>query len=81
MTITVTPGEAIVIEGKDSIGLYRIMALEKMLKLELMGIKHSRGSVYAVVKKEFGLKGNKQKVYEQYKEIVAKAKATHLRNA
>ena len=77
MGITATPGGAIVIEGKDSIGLYRIMALEKMFKLELMGIKHSRGSVYAVVKKEFGLRGSKQKVYEQYKEIVEKAQRTH----
>ena len=77
MTITATRGGGIVIEGKESINLYRVMALEKMLKLELMGMKHSRGSVFAVVKSEYGLKGNKQKVYDQFKEIVEKAKAAH----
>lgn len=35
------------------------------LRLELKGFKHSRGSVYALVKREFGFKGNKQRVYDQ----------------
>lgn len=77
MTITATSGGPIVITGKDSVALFRLMSLEKMLKLELMGLKHSRGSVSAVVKKEFNLKGDKQKVYEQFQEIVKKAKESY----
>jgi hypothetical protein len=41
-----------------------------MLELELKGMKHSRGSVYAFVKKMYGLRGTKQRVYDQFKKLV-----------
>lgn len=49
----------------EHIDMYRLLVLKSALKLEMLGIKHSAGSVYAIVKKEFGFKGNKQKVLEQ----------------
>lgn len=44
---------------------YQLVALKYALSLEIRGIRHSRGSVYALVKKRFGFKGTKQRVYEQ----------------
>jgi hypothetical protein len=45
--------------------LYALLLLKSALKLEVAGMKHSKGSVYAKVKKDFGFKGNKQYVLEQ----------------
>jgi hypothetical protein len=53
------------ITGKDNIALYRLLTLKAALKLETLGMKHSRGSVYALVKQEFGFKGSKARVLEQ----------------
>lgn len=48
----------------------RLLAMRKMMKLETMGLKRKGRSVYAIIKEEFGLKGNKQRVYEQFSKIV-----------
>ena len=58
------------ITGKDNLELYNMIRLKYALKLELAGMKHSRGSAYALIKKEFNLKGNKQKVYDQFTTII-----------
>ena len=45
----------------------RMIVLRSALRLELSGMKMSRGrSVYSIIKEEFSLKGNKQKVYERF---------------
>ena len=54
-----------VITGERNIAMYRLLTMKAALKLECMGMKHSKGSVYALVKQEFGFKGNKQRVLEQ----------------
>ena len=49
----------------QKIELYRMHVLHKMLKLELVGIKMNRGgqpTAYSVIKREFNLKGDRQKV-------------------
>jgi hypothetical protein len=49
----------------DSIAYFRLATLMTGVRAELRGMKLTRGrSCYAVAKQEFGLKGNKQKVYE-----------------
>ena len=59
------------ITGQDKIELFRCLTLKQALKLELMGLKMSRGtSAYAIIKREFNLKGSKQKVYDQYVSII-----------
>lgn len=58
----------------DDIAMFRILALKSALKLECKGLKHSQGSVYALVKREFGFKGNKARVLEQ---LVAHIDAIH----
>ena len=40
------------------------------LKLECLGMRHSQGSVYAKVKRDYNLKGSKQSVYEQLKSLL-----------
>lgn len=57
--------ETIVITGKENIQMFHLLQLKYALKLELVGLKHSQGSVYAYVKRQFGFKGNKQKVFDQ----------------
>jgi len=50
----------------DNIDLFRMSILEKALKLELLGMKGRGRSAYSVIKSEFGLKGNRQSVYDQF---------------
>ncbi len=60
----------VVITG-ENIGRYRLMVLLSALKLEMLGIKRSRGrTAYSIIKSEFNLKGNRQSVYNQFKLIV-----------
>jgi hypothetical protein len=54
----------------EAINQYRAKVLLSALKLECLGMKHSRGSVYAKVKRDYSLKGNKQSVYDQLKSIL-----------
>ena len=56
------------ITGKDNIERYRLFAMKAMLQLEIStGMKVSRGqTAYARIKNEFNLKGNKQKVLDQF---------------
>jgi hypothetical protein len=58
--------------------LFNMIAQKSALKLELAGLKHSRGSVYAHIKKVYGLRGNKQSVYTQFCELVERAKGGEL---
>jgi hypothetical protein len=59
-------GGGTVITGK-AIQLYRLLALKHAMKLELTtGMKMSRGiSPFRIVKQELGLKGSKQKLFDQ----------------
>ena len=54
--------------------MFNMLAQKAALKLELHGMKMSRGSVYAHVKRTYGLRGNKQRVYTQFCELCEKAK-------
>jgi hypothetical protein len=50
--------------------LFNLLQLKYALRLEIQGIKHSRGSVYAHVKRRFGFRGNKQRVLIQLEEHI-----------
>ena len=56
----------------EEIKQYRLLTLYHALKLETLGLKHSRGSVYALIKREFNLKGNKQNVLSQFGKLIGK---------
>jgi len=48
----------------------RFLALRSALKLELLGMKRSRSpSAYVLLKRDYGLKGNRAKVLKQANEI------------
>jgi hypothetical protein len=38
--------------------------------LEIKGLKFSRGSIYAHIKRAYNLKGNKEKVLKQFEELI-----------
>ena len=62
------------INTPEQINMYRQRVLLKGLKLELIGMRMSRGrTCYSMIKQEYGLKGNKQSVYDQFKLISDKA--------
>ena len=44
---------------------WRLFTLRSALRLEVQGFKHSKGSVYALVKREFGFNGTKARVLAQ----------------
>ncbi len=54
-----------VVAGADNVARYRAIAQRHALALEIVGMKFSRGSVYAQVKKEYGFKGSKKAVLQQ----------------
>lgn len=54
--------------------MFNMMAQRSALKLELKGLKMSRGSVYAHIKRTYGLRGNRQSVYTQFCELVEQKK-------
>ena len=60
------------ISGKINVLKYRILTLKSALKLEISGIKMSRGrTAYSIIKSEFGFKGNKQKVLSQFESLIS----------
>ena len=56
------------IAGKEKIDAFRLRTLHKMLKLEILGMTRRGQSAYSIIKAETGLKGSKQKVYDQLTE-------------
>ena len=63
--------EVIGLTDRNQITNYRHKVLLSGLKLELDGMSLTRGrSCYSIIKKELGLKGNRQKVLIQFKKII-----------
>ena len=60
-----------IIKGRENINNYRLIVLKQGLKLEMLGMRASRGkSCYSMIKEEFKLIVNKKNVYNQYVEIL-----------
>jgi len=58
---------------------YRERVLLSALQLEMAGMRRSGKSCYQIIKEEYGLHGNRQSVYDQFKKIVEQ-KAEERRN-
>ena len=55
----------------ENIANYRLLVLRKGLYLETKGIRMTRGkSCYSIIKSEFGLKGNKLAVLDQFTKLL-----------
>lgn len=60
-----------VITEPNQIELYRLLTLRAGLRLELRGLKISKGrSCYAIIKQELGFKGSKAQVLEQFEDFL-----------
>ena len=60
-----------IIDKPEQIELYQMLALRQALKLEMMGLKMSKGkTAYSAIKQMFNLKGNRQKVLDTFNEII-----------
>lgn len=61
-----------IIQGKEQINLFRMKTLLIGLRLEVntgMKLTNRAPSAYSIIKKEYGLKGNKASVYNQFVQI------------
>ena len=68
-----------IIDNPEDIDLYSIMAKRSALVLEMLGIKMNKGGMptaYSVIKKEYNLKGSKQRVWDTFKELIETTKQT-----
>ena len=61
-----------ILNTPEQIEQYRLLTLYQALKLEVAGLKFSRGSAYARIKKEFSLRGSKASVLEQFGKLIGK---------
>jgi hypothetical protein len=59
------------ITGKENIELFRLMTLRQGLKLELLGMKVSRGVSILKILKGMGYKGTRQQILTQLDEVHA----------
>lgn len=59
-----------VYDTPEAINLFRMRALRGALKMEIFGMKRRGQSAYSIIKQEFGLKGNKQSVLEQFEKLI-----------
>ena len=59
-----------VITESNQIMHFRLLALRSGLRLEIKGLRRSGRSFYAIIKKEFDLKGNRESVLEQFDEML-----------
>ena len=60
-----------IIDKPEQIELYQMLVLRSALKLEMLGMKMSRGkTAYSAIKHLFNLKGNRQKVLDMFNEII-----------
>ena len=58
--------EAIVANTPDKIEMFRLLALRGALKLELVGMCRRGPSAYSIIKSQYGFKGSKQRVLDQF---------------
>jgi hypothetical protein len=62
--------------GPSAVNIFRMITLANGLKMEIKGLRMTRGrTCYAIIKSEYGLKGNRQKVLDQFLPMVDEARA------
>lgn len=60
----------IIITTPEGIEAFRLLSIKGRLSLELKGLKARGGSTFTYVKRQFGFKGSRQKVYDQYVQML-----------
>ena len=64
----------ITLNTPEQIDMARFLVIRSALKLECLGMKRRGQSAYAIVKAEYGFKGNKKSVLEQMEQIIKEDK-------
>ena len=70
----------LVFDTPEQIELFRLATLHKMLKLEMLGMKRGGQSAYSIIKQETGLRGSRQKVFDQLGEYLDTIKELNKEN-
>lgn len=73
MTIETT-ASGTMITGEEDIRFAQMLAQRGALRLEVLGMTRRGRSVYSIVKEQYGLKGSKQKVLDQFCELIEEKK-------
>ena len=64
-----------VITKPHEIQLFRLLTLRAGLRLEIRGLRVSKGrSCFAIIKREFGLTGSREEVLEQFSALIEDSK-------
>ncbi len=58
------------IHGPTGIRYFQMLALKGALSLELKGFRRGGRSAYSIVKRTYGFRGSRQKVFEQFSAYV-----------
>jgi len=64
----------IILDTPEQIDMFRFLSLRSALKMECLGMSRRGQSAYAIVKAEYGFKGNKKSVLEQMEKIIKEFK-------
>lgn len=64
----------LIIEGAN-LKIWHMLTQKAALKLEIGGIKNSRGSVYAHIKRVYNLTGSREKVLEKFSALIEQESA------
>ena len=64
----------IILNTPEKIDMFRFLSLRSALKMECLGMSRRGQSAYAIVKAEYGFKGNKKSVLEQMEKIIKEFK-------
>ena len=67
-----------VLDQPNQIKAFRLLTLRSMLRLEVRGLRKTGRSAYQIIKSEFGLKGNRKQVLEQFEKIAYEYNAKEL---
>ena len=64
-----------VFSTKNSVNVSRMLTLQQGLAMEMKGMRLTRKAptCYSIIKREYGLKGNRQRVFDQFSELVREA--------
>jgi len=62
---------SIIADTPNKIELYRMLVLRKALELEIKGIYMHRGrTAYSTIKKEYNIRGSREKVLEFFSDVI-----------
>ena len=67
-----------IIDNPNHIQLYTMVVQKQALKLEIYGMKTRGRSAYSLIKEQYKLKGNRQKVLEQFTKMIEDIKIKEM---